>query len=102
MKIKKGDNVRIRSGKDKGKTGKILVVFPKTERLIVENVNMQTRHRRSRKQGQKGEKVLVAMPFAASAVYALCSSCHKPTRIGFRFDDNKKKIRICKKCNTPL
>ena len=102
MKIKKGDTVHMLSGKDKGKTGKVLSVFPAQKRIIVDQINMQTRHRRSKKQGKKGEKVVLAMPIAASAVLVVCPSCRKPARIGFRIGDNKKKNRVCKKCNNAI
>lgn len=102
MTIKRGDTVHILSGKDKGKTGKVSDVFLKERRIIVENVNMQTRHRRPRKQGQKGEKVSVAMPIHASNVLAVCRSCGKPTRIGFTIGADKKKVRTCKKCKATI
>ncbi|PIR69757.1 MAG: 50S ribosomal protein L24 [Candidatus Niyogibacteria bacterium CG10_big_fil_rev_8_21_14_0_10_46_36] len=98
LKIKKGDTVKVLSGKDKGKTGKVAGTFPKDERIIVENINMQTRHRRPRRQGQKGEKVSLAMPIHASNVLVVCGSCGKPTRIGYQVGQDKKKVRSCKKC----
>lgn len=102
MTIKRGDTVNILSGKDKGKTGKVADVFFKEGRIIVESINMQTRHRRPRKQGQKGEKVSVAMPIDASNALVICGSCGKPSRIGYRIDTDKKKIRICKRCKNAI
>ncbi|MEK7090767.1 MAG: 50S ribosomal protein L24 [Patescibacteria group bacterium] len=102
MKIKKGDNVKILSGKDRGKTGKVIVVFPKEGRLTVEGINMMVRHRRSKRQGQKGEKVRVAMPIDASNAQVICESCKSSARVGFKIDENGKKIRICKKCASAL
>ena len=101
MKIKKGDQVKILSGKDRGKMGKVLIAYPKEGKITVEGVNILTRHRRSRKQGQKGEKVQVSMPFDASNVLLVCGSCKKPTRAGFKIIDSGK-IRICKKCASPI
>lgn len=102
MKIKKGDNVKIIAGKDKGKTGKIAGILLKENRVIVENSNVHIRHRRSRKQGQKGEKVQVAMPIHASNVLVICTVCKKPSRLGFQKKENGAKIRICKKCKSEL
>jgi len=101
-RIKRGDTVRVLSGKDKGKTGKVVSVFLENGRVIIENVNMQTRHRRPRKQGQKGEKVLLAMPIHASNVLVVCGSCGKPTRVGFRTGEDKKKVRVCRKCKNNI
>ena len=100
-KIKKGDTVTVISGKDRGKNAKVIMVFPKEERIVVEGVGMKKVHRRPRKQGQKGEKVRVSMPFDVSNVLLICGSCKKPTRIGFRFNDSVK-VRICKKCASPV
>ena len=101
MKIKKGDQVKIISGKDRGKSGKVLVAYPEEGKITVEGMNLLTRHRRSRKQGQKGEKVRVSMPFDVSNVLLVCGSCKKPTRVGFQITDSGK-ARICKKCASPV
>ena len=68
MHIKKGDTVKILSGDDKGKTGKVVKAFPATNKIIVEKVNTVKKHERARKEGQKGQTVEVAMPFDASKV----------------------------------
>ena len=101
MKIKKGDQVKILSGKDRGKSGKVLVSYPKEGKITVEGVNILTRHRRSRKQGQKGEKVRVSMPFDASNALLICGFCKKPTRVGFQITESGK-VRVCKKCASPI
>ena len=66
MKIKKGDNVIILSGDDKGKTGKVFKVFPKLNKIVVEGINTVKKHERSRKEGQKGQVITVSMPFDVS------------------------------------
>lgn len=101
MKIHKGDNVKIMVGKDRGKTGKVLKVDLAAGSITVENLNMFKRHRRARKQGEKGEIVSVARPIDASNVKVVCSSCGKPTRVGYRISGegaNKQKSRTCKNC----
>ncbi len=100
MMIKKGDNVKVMAGKDKGKTGKVTQSFPKAGKLVVEGVNVMYKHMRTRKQGQKGQKLEFSGPIAASNVQLVCPKCAKPTRIGSKSltGDLKKKARICKKC----
>ncbi len=98
MKIKKGDQVIILRGKDKNKIGKVLKVLPKLNKLIVEKVNIVVKHIKPRKEGQKGERILIAKPFPASKAKLICHKCKKPTRVGYKII-NKKKFRKCKKCN---
>ncbi len=97
LKIKKGDTVKVLSGKDKGKTGKVLAVFPKISRVMVENVNMHTKFERSKKAGQPGTKVVVSSPLAISKLQLLDSSSGKPTRVGYTYLENGNKQRIGKK-----
>lgn len=101
MKIKKGDNVKIMTGKDRGKTGKVIKVDEKSGRLAVEGVNLYKKHVRPKRQGEKGEVVSVARPLAASNVMLVCSSCSRATRVGFRVDDGNK-TRYCKKCKVAI
>lgn len=98
MKIKKGDTVKIISGKNRGKTGKITHVFPKENKIVVEGVNIRKRHARPKKQGQKGQIIQRSMPIDVSNAVLICSRCSKPTRVGSRVVAAKK-IRICKKCS---
>ncbi|MBI4114546.1 MAG: 50S ribosomal protein L24 [Candidatus Niyogibacteria bacterium] len=100
-KIKKGDTLRVVSGKDKGKSGKALEVIRDENRVIIEGVNIHTRHQRSKKQGKKGERVHLAMPIHASNVLVVCPSCKKPARVGFQKIENVK-TRICKKCKSEI
>lgn len=97
MFIKKGDNVKIISGKDRGKTGPVLKVFPESGRISVEGLNLYKKRVKPRRQGEKGETVQVPRPLQASKAQLICSSCKKPSRVGFRFEGNAK-VRFCKKC----
>lgn len=101
MKIKTGDTVKILSGKDRGKKAKVISVFPDISSLVVDGVNMKKRHKKARRQDRKGEVILVPARISASAVQLMCSSCGKPTRIGFSTESGKK-VRVCKRCGKPL
>jgi len=101
MKVKKGDNVIVLSGKDKKKSGKVLQAMPGVDRVVVEGVNMRKRHMRPRKQGEKGQIIDVEAPMHISNVMVICASCKKPTRIGKKINKESKN-RICKKCDTTL
>ena len=85
------------SGKNRGKTGTVLAVFPGDDRISVDGLNVYKKRVRPKKQGQKGETVLVPRPFHASKAALVCSSCKKPTRVGHRSEGNRK-VRYCKKC----
>jgi len=104
MRIKKGDNIIVISGKDRGKKGKIIKVFPNNEKVIVENINLKKKHQRPKTGGKKGEKIEVPRPISVSTVTLICKNCGKPTRTGRQVPSAGpsaqagKKIRICKKC----
>ena len=98
MKIKKGDTVKILSGKDRGKKAGVVRVLPKIRRIIVDGVNLKKKHRRSRREDHKGEIILIPAPLAVSAVELICPSCGKPTRVGYSSNEAKQKVRMCKKC----
>jgi len=97
MDLKKGDQVRIILGKDRGKKGKIIQVFSKQNLVVVEGLNLHVKHTRPRKEGEKGERVQFSTPLNASNVMLICSKCGKPVRIGHKNIENKKG-RICRKC----
>jgi large subunit ribosomal protein L24 len=97
MRIKKGDKVHIMRGKDRGKNGVVMKVFPGEARVTVEGVNLYRKRVRPRRPGQKGETVLVARPLSASNVALVCGSCKRPVRIGIRMQGERKE-RYCKKC----
>ncbi|MBZ4645221.1 MAG: rplX [Clostridia bacterium] len=96
--VKKGDTVLVLSGKDKGKKGKVLTVFPKEGKVIVEGVNMATKHTKPRRQGQTGGIVHQEAPIYAAKVMHVCNKCHKPTRLAKKILDNGDKVRYCKHC----
>lgn len=101
MRIKKGDNVKVTKGKDRGKTGKVLQAFPDGRRIVVEGVNAMAKHMKTRKQGEKGQKIEFNGPISAANVLLVCPKCAKPTRIGSKSLDEagkKRKVRVCKKC----
>ncbi len=102
MKIKTGDKIKIISGKDKGKTGKVLQVFPAKNLISVEGRNLLIKHLRPRREGEKGQRVEFPAPFNASNAMLVCPKCGKETRVGYKInqDNNKKKVksRVCKKC----
>jgi len=101
MKIHKGDTVKIISGNDKGKQGKVIAVFPRGGKIVVEGVNIKKKHVRPRGAGKKGELVRVPAPLVASRAALVCPQCGKPVRIGYRLQDGKKG-RACKKCGAEL
>lgn len=97
MKIRKGDQVLIMSGKDRGKKGKVLQGFPKERLILVEGMNLVKKHQRSTSSGKKGQIISLAQPFPASKAKLICSKCGKAVRVGYKIIE-KKKYRICKKC----
>ncbi len=101
MKIKKGDQVVVISGKDRGKQGKVLDVFPKENKVVVEGVNIRKKHVRPKRSGEKGQIVEMPVPFDISNIKLICPKCGKATRVGRKIIE-KKKYRICKKCKQEL
>ncbi len=97
MKLKKGDNVKMMVGKDRGKTGAIIAAFPREERVTVEGLNLVKKRAKPRMQGESGQTVAVARPIAASKVMLICPNCKQPTRVGGRIEGDRK-VRYCKKC----
>lgn len=102
MKIRKGDNVKIISGNDKGKSGKVIAVLSRRSSVVVENLNMKKKHVRPRTQGQKGELVRIPAPLRIARVMVVCGTCAKPTRVGYAVDGSGKKQRVCKKCGAGI
>lgn len=104
LKVRKGDQVRVMTGKDRGKEGRILAVIPKERRLIIEGVNMVKRHLKLRaargRSGQEGGIISQEAPVHASNVQIVCPSCG-PTRVGYQIKDEAK-VRICRKCEGEL
>lgn len=101
MKIKKGDQVAIIAGKDRGKRGEVLAVFPKADKLVVKGVNIAKRHIRARRDGDKGQRVEKEVPLHISNVMLVCPHTNKPTRIGYRIEGDEK-VRISKRSGKTL
>ena len=99
-KLKKGDQVQIITGKDKGKTGRVLRIDRITNRVIVEGLNMVKKTKRPKNQNDKGGIIEIEAPLAISNVMILCKKCGV-TRVGFKTDEGKK-IRVCRKCGEAL
>ena len=101
MKIKKGDTVQVLSGNDKGKTGEVLEIMPKDNKVIVKGVNIRKKHVKPRRQGDEGGIISVESPIHMSKVNVVCPKCGKAARIGFEIE-NGEKVRVCKKCNAKI
>ena len=102
MKVKKGDTVKILSGKDRGKTGNILSVLRDEGKVIVEKVNIVKKHKKQAgNQKDEGGIIEIESPIPVSKVMIVCPSCSKPARIGYKVNKGKK-VRICKKCSSTL
>lgn len=101
LNVRKGDNVKVLTGKDKGKTGKVLATDPKTNKVLVEGVNMATHHLKPRSATEQGGKKKVEAPIDSSNVQILCPSCGKSVRVRHQVIDGKN-ARICAKCGGSL
>lgn len=99
MNIKKNDNVIMLSGKDRGKKGKVLHVYPEDGKVRIEGLNMVKKHQRPKSQGQKGQIISIERRVAISSIQLICPQCGKPTRIG-HIKQADVKMRVCKKCKT--
>lgn len=101
MKLKQNDQIVVISGKNKGKKGKITKVLQKQNKVVVEKINIVTKHIKKR-ENKAGEKIQFEAPIHASNVIVICPNCNKATRVGYKILGNKKKERICKKCKETL
>ena len=102
MSIKKGDEVVVLSGKDKGKQGKVLAVLPSESKVIVEGVNVATKHKKPTSQTDQGGIVKKEAPIYACKVQRVCPKCNKPTRAAHKLLADGKKVRVCKKCGAEI
>lgn len=101
MKIKKNDKVLVIKGKYRGKTSIVLKAMPKQNRVIVEGVNIVKKRVKPRKSGEKGKVLEIAAPMFVADLKLICKKCKKAVRVGYKIileKDEKKKIRVCKKC----
>ena len=101
MRIKKGDTVLVLSGNDKGKTGEVLEVIPKTQKIIVKGINIRKKHIKPRKQGEEGGIIPSEFSIHSSKVAVVCPKCGKATRIGYSVEKDEK-VRVCKKCGANI
>jgi large subunit ribosomal protein L24 len=102
MKIRKDDNIIVISGKDRGKTGKVLKAMPKENKVIIAGVNLSKRHERPRKSGSKGQIIDKPMPVHVSNVMIVDPKDGKRTRVGVKVEANKKKVRVTKNSGATL
>ena len=102
MKNHKGDEVIVLSGKDKGKKADVVRAIPERDRVIVEGVNVAKRHAKPTRATQQGGVIDKFMPMHISAVALVCKTCDRPTRVGYRFNEDGEKVRVCKKCGSDV
>ncbi len=102
MSIKKGDTVVVLSGKDKGKKGEVIGVFPKDGKVVVEKINMVSRHTKPRRQGETGGIIQKEAPLYACKVQRVCPKCHEATRPAHKVLADGSKVRVCKKCGAEI
>jgi|SRR3989344_2961535 len=105
MKIKKGDTVLVISGKDKGRTAKILKALPKEGKILIDGINLKKKSMRPKRQGEKGQIIKIPAPIDISNVKLLCPKCKKATRVGYKISaegGGVKKVRVCKKCQSEI
>jgi large subunit ribosomal protein L24 len=98
LKIKKGDRVRVLTGKDRGKDGNVTRVLPDAGKVIVDGVNVAKKHQRATKATMQGGIIDKDMPLPVANVALLCPACGKATRVGYKIDGDGTKVRVCKKC----
>lgn len=101
MKLKKGDEIMITAGKDKGRKGKIEKVFPKSDTVLVTGLNVYKRHKKRRDEKHPGGIISFSKPVNASNVMFLCPSCGQKSRIGYKNLKNEK-VRVCRKCERTI
>ena len=101
MRIRKGDTVKVLSGNDKGKTGEVLEIIPKTNKIVVKGVNVRKKHVKARKQGEESGIISVECAIHSAKVNVVCPKCGKATKIGYS-EEKGEKVRVCKKCGAKI
>ncbi len=101
MQIRKNDNVMVIAGKEKGKKGRVIAVYPRANRVLIEKLNMIKRHTRPNQQLRQGGIVEKESPVAASNVRLICSKCDKPTSVS-RQEQGNERVRVCRECNAAI
>jgi large subunit ribosomal protein L24 len=99
MNIRKNDTVLVIAGKDRGKKGKVRFAYPKKEEVLIDGVNFIKRHTRAVKEVRQAGIIEREAPIPVSNVMLLCSKCNHPTRIGFRYLEDGRKVRVCRSCH---
>jgi large subunit ribosomal protein L24 len=102
LKIKKGDRVRVLTGKDRGKEGEVMRAIPDAGKVIVDGVNVAKKHQRPTRATMQGGIIDKDMPIPVANVALVCPSCKKATRVGYKFQTDGTKVRVCKKCGGEL
>jgi large subunit ribosomal protein L24 len=102
QKIRKGDNVMVMTGRERGKQGRVQRVLRQDGRVVIEGVNMTIRHVRSRPGVQQAGRITLEAPVNTSNVRVVCPHCNKAARVGFSILDDSRKVRICKKCHEAI
>ncbi len=99
MKIRKNDSVLVIAGKDRGKKGKVRFAYPKEERVLVDGINLIKKHVRSSKEMRQAGIIEREAPIHVSNIMLLCGKCNHPTRVGFRYLEDGRKVRVCRACH---
>jgi len=102
MQIRKNDSVLVVSGKEKGKKGRVIAVYPGTNRVLIEKLNMIKRHTRPNQQLRQGGIVEKESPISAANVRLICSKCDKPTTVSRKEQGEGARVRVCKECNAAI
>jgi len=102
MQIKKNDNVLVTAGKEKGKRGRVIAVYPRENRVLIEKLNMIKRHTRPNQQLRQGGIVEKESPISAANVKIICAKCDKPTSIARKAQGDGARVRVCKACDATL
>ena len=100
-RVKKNDLVKMLSGKDKGKTGKVLRVYADEKKVAIEGLNLLKKHTKPKREGEKGQRIEIPRKVSLSSAMLVCPKCAKATRISYKIE-GKKKVRICKKCQSEV
>jgi large subunit ribosomal protein L24 len=98
LRIRKGDRIRVLTGKDRGKEGDVSRALPAEGKLIVDGINVAKKHQKATRATMQGGIIDKDMPIPVANVALLCPTCGEPTRVGYRFEDDGIKVRVCKKC----
>jgi large subunit ribosomal protein L24 len=99
MNIRKNDTVLVIAGKDRGKKGKVRFAYPKKEEVLIDGINFIKRHTRAVKEVRQAGIIEREAPIPVSNVMLLCNKCNHPTRIGFRYLEDGRKVRVCRSCH---